>query len=319
MTTTFRLLALTALLALMGPLAAPVDARAEPYPDSIDLPDGFFPEGITIDDQRGVGYTGSLVGGAVQRFDLRTGESFTLVPSPGTDTIAVGMTIDDQDRLWVAGGGPLLSPSTEAGFRVYDSNTGELLLDQPLPAGFVNDAYFTGDAVWFTDSFSPNLIRVPIGSDGTIGAFELVSLGGDWVQSGGFNANGITATADGKNLIVVQSSAPDTEGAALYLIPTDPAGATVDAVRIMLDQPLVSGDGLVLVGRTLYVVGGGVVSKVRLGPGLSNGQVVETLAVPGALTPTTADAFGSRLYVIDAKFPLLGDPSTGFAVSAIDR
>ena len=87
-------------------------------------------------------------------------------------------------------------PTTIAGFRVYDRSTGDLVLDQPLPAGFVNDVWVTDDAAWLTDSFSPNLVRVPIADDGSIGAPEFVPLGGEWVQTAGFSANGIVGTAE---------------------------------------------------------------------------------------------------------------------------
>ena len=74
-----------------------------------------------------------------------------------------------------------------------------------------------------------------------------------------------------------------------------------------------------VVGDTLYVVGGPGVTKIHLAPGLANGTVVDILDVPGALSPTTADARGSRLYVVDAKFPLLPDPTTPFSVTSIPR
>jgi len=312
------LLIAVALVVLAGS-TAPVSASADPFPEAIGLPDGFFPEGITIDDQAGYGYVGSLAGAGIQRIDLRTGESTTFAESIGFPALAVGMTVDDHGRLWVAAGGPALSPDTVAGFRVYDTATGELLLDRPLAAGFVNDVISTDEAVWFTDSFLPTLIRVPLGADGTIGEPETVNLGGDWLQNQGFNANGIAVTPDGKNLIVAQASGPEPGTSALYVMAASLDAASLDATRIMLDEPLLSGDGLVLIGRTLYAVGGPGVTKMHLGPGLTNGTVVEVLSVPGAISPTTADARGSRLYVVDAKFPFFGDPTTPFEVTSIAR
>ena len=43
------------------------------------------------------------------------------------------------------------------------------------------------------------------------------------------------------------------------------------------------------------------------------------LVVPGAESSTTADIFGRRLYVVDAKFSTFGDPSTTYQVTAIGR
>ena len=47
--------------------------------------------------------------------------------------------------------------------------------------------------------------------------------------------------------------------------------------------------------------------------------MVDTLEVPGAESPTTADVFGRRLYVVDARFSTFGDPATTYEVTAIRR
>lgn len=315
-----KLVAVVSILA-MSLVAVPAASAApgDRFPDTINLPDGFFPEGITIDQRQQVAYVGSLAGGAIQRLDLKTGEATEFAPFIGADALAVGMTVDSFGRLWVATGGPALTPTTQPGFRVYDTATGELLVDQPVAAGFVNDVITTRDAAWFTDSFSPNLIRVPIASDGSIGTAESVALGGDWVQTQGFSANGIVATPNQKHLIVAQATGPEPGSSALYVVSADASTPSLDATRIALDVPLLSGDGLVLVGRTLYVVGGPGVTKIKLDGRLASGAIVDVLTVPGALSPTTADVFGNRLYVADARFPQLGDPTATFAIKAIPR
>jgi sugar lactone lactonase YvrE len=305
--------------AAAAPPAVGTASDRRPFPTSIPLPDGFFPEGITIDGR--TAYVGSLIDGAIQQQDLLTGQTQEFAASPGEGLIAVGMDVDRQGRLWVAGGGPALAPGVTPGFRVYDTSTGALLLEQAVNAGFVNDVVVTRDAAWLTDSFSPQLIRVPIADDGTIGTPEFVPLEGDWMQVvGEFNANGVVATPDGRHLIVAQSTAPDVPGAALYRVPADAAAPVLDAVRIAVDDTLAGADGLVLIGRTLYSVAGasGVV-KLRLSRAVTRGRVVDTLPVPDSVTPTTADAFGARLYVVDAKFPLFGDPTVPFQTTAIPR
>ena len=299
--------------------ASPVDATGgERFPSRIPLPDGFFPEGIAISGR--TAYVGSLVDGAIQQQDLPTGRSREFAPPPGESRIAVGMDVDRWGRLWVAGGGPAVDPDLSASFRVYDTKTGELLLEQDVEGGFVNDVIVTRHAAWFTDSIVPSLVRVPLGPDGSIGAPQLVPLAGDWTQAVGFNANGIVTTPDGKHLIVAQSTAPDVEGAALYRVRVDRHGEELDARRIDLDGTLAGADGLVLVGRTLYSVAGadGVV-KIRMSPRLDRGRIVDTLPVPDSISPTTADVFGPRLYVVDAKFPLFGDPTVPFETTAIRR
>lgn len=317
---TWTMTALTGLLAagVLAPVAQAEPPRT-PFPEAIALPDGFYPEGIAIQDR--TAYVGSLVDGSIWEQDLKTGQSTQFAPAPPAGGIAVGMDVDSFGRVWVAAGGPALDPSLTPGFRVYDSD-GTLLVDEPVPAGFVNDVIVTRDAAWFTDSFAPQLIRVPLTPNGSIGSPEAVALGGDWEQVPGFNANGIVATPDQKRLIVAQSAAPDVPGAALYTVPADVTAPLLAASRIALTETLSGADGLVLIGRTLYSVATEGVVTVSLRKALTTGVIEDTISVPGSITPTTADVFGSRLYVVDANFPALlagGDPTIAFQTTAVPR
>jgi hypothetical protein len=68
-----RLIAVAVLgVALSVPLTGA--ARAQPFPDRIDLPDGFLPEGITI-GPGGTAYLGSRANGDIFVVNVRTGES----------------------------------------------------------------------------------------------------------------------------------------------------------------------------------------------------------------------------------------------------
>lgn len=314
------------LLAVVPVAPAAATGSGGLFPSTIGLPDGFYPEGIVID--RRTAYVGSLVDGSIWEQDLKSGRNGLFAAGPEAGGSAVGMDVDGHGRLWVAAGGPALNPALTPGFRVYDTDTGALLLDQPVSAGFVNDVIVTRSAAWFTDSFSPQLIRVPIARDGTIGAPEPVALAGDWEQvPDQFNANGIVATRSGRHLVVAQTVAPDGPGAALYRVRANGTSTELDATRIALDRTLVGADGLVLVGRTLYSVSNDVaapgVVKIALRRALSEGRIVATLPVPGAITPTTADVLGPRLYVVDANFPELftqpPDPDVPFQTTAIRR
>lgn len=313
------MIALATLAALVALAVSPASADPARFPDTIPLPDGFFPEGIAADGT--TAYVGSLSDGSIQVLDLRSGSSTSFAGSPGPGKIAVGMDVDADGRLWVAGGGDAFFPGVSSGFRVYDTSTGALLTDVALPAaGFLNDVIVTDDAAWFTDTFISWLIRVPIGDGGTIGQPEFVTLGGDWAPGPGLNANGIVATADQGQLIVGQVTAPEGGTAAYYRVPADLGADILEATRIELDGAVVDGtDGLVLIGRTLYSVSGDGVTEIKLSKRLDRGRIIGTLEVPGALTPTTADVFGSRLYVVDAKFTTFGDPSTSYEITAIAR
>src|SRR5918993_773497 len=67
-----RLIAVVVLgVALSVPLAGA--AQAQPFPDRIDLPDGFQPEGITI-GPGATAYLGSRTNGDIYAVNLRTGE-----------------------------------------------------------------------------------------------------------------------------------------------------------------------------------------------------------------------------------------------------
>jgi sugar lactone lactonase YvrE len=314
-------------LVAAGLSAAPASAApgsearsARPLPKVLNLPNGFSPEGIAIDER--VAYTGSLVDGSIQRIDLKTGAATRFAPSPGPSRVAVGMHIDRFDRLWVAGGGTGFGRNLITSFRVYDTRSGAALADVAVPeAVFLNDVFVTRDAAWFTDSFGPNLIRVPIGANGKIGSPEKVVLGGDWT---GLTANGIVATPDGKSLIVGKFEAAEGSGGVLYVVPTDSVGVA-NARRITLhghlDAVAAGTDGLVLNGQTLYTVNSGGVVEIKLSRSLTTGQVLGTTEVPGAAWPTTAKRFGSRLYVIDGNFgenfSNIGNPTAAFKVVAI--
>jgi hypothetical protein len=297
----------------VGLLATP--ASAEKALVDIPLPNGFSPEGIAIHE--GVAYTGSLVDGAILQVDLPGGDVEEFAPSPGSDKRALGMYVDRFDRLWVAGGGEAFFPGVAPSFRVYDIETGDLVADVEVPGQFLNDVFVTKDAAWFTDSFAPQLFKVPIAKDGEIGSPERVELGGDWVPSAEVDANGIVAAPGGK-LIVGQTVAADGTGGALYVIDDDAEGVA-EAQRITISGGTLEAgtDGLVLIGRKLYVVNPEGVVKVRLNESLTTGTVITTLDV-GAEWATTAKKFRSSLYVVDGNFgenfSNIGNPDAEFKI-----
>jgi sugar lactone lactonase YvrE len=110
------------------------------------------------------------------------------------------------------------------------------------------------------------------------------------------NANGIEATPDGKTLIIVQSNVGK-------LFTVDPQSGETD--EITLNESVERGDGLLLDGRTLYVVQNtfNKVAVVRLGHRLSSGTVTMHITDPDDFdVPTTIDEFGKRLYAVNARF-----------------
>jgi sugar lactone lactonase YvrE len=277
------LVLLTVLLAIEWPAAS----QTEPFPTRIDLPRGFGPEGIDI-GQGHTFYVGSIPTGAIYKGDLRTGEGDIF--SSGGGTPSLGLTLDHR-RLFVAGGpagnGKVINTSTGRVIRTYQFTQQE---------AFINDVAIAGDSAYFTDSLNPFLYRVPL----DLGAAQMIPLTGDLQYQSGFNVNGIDATPNGKTLILVQSNAG-------RLFTADPQTGATDRIE---GVSVPNGDGILLSGKTLYVVQNffNKVAMVKLSADLSSGRVVREIRKDSFDIPTTIDRFGSRLYVVNARFTTPSDP-----------
>jgi sugar lactone lactonase YvrE len=223
--------------------------------------------------------------------------------------VAVGVDYD-RGRLFVAGG------PTGDGY-VYDAETGAqiAIYDFTSAGSFVNDVIVTRTDAWFTDSLSPVLYRVPLGPDGSPGTpFEALPLGGDFTFVPGlFNTNGVDATPNGTTLVIVNSAT-----AELYTV--DPS--TGDATVIDLGGGTVAnGDGILLDGKTLYVVQNfqNRIAVIAFEPGLGVGTVLTHITHPGFDIPTTIDEFGSRLYAVNARFTTPPTPSTTYTIVQVPK
>ena len=277
-------------------------------PEIIPLPDGFQPEGVT--EGRGAQlFAGSLKDGSIVRADLRTG-SVEGVVAPQLDRIAVGLDFDERSGLiWVAGG-----PGPSGGFVAATGDLSATFAFAAGPPSFVNDVVVTRDAAWFTDSFAPVLYRVPLDAQGRpSGAFVVVPLVGDWAQVPGFNANGIVATPDGGTLFVAHSAL-----ASIYAVAPESGVAT----RVDLGGASVAfADGLLLDGRTLYVVQNRLnqIAAVRLQPDLSRGELIGTITSAAFDVPTTVAEFGAHLYAVNARFGVATGPDVEYDVVRVDK
>lgn len=274
-------------------LATPLGAGGG-LPEKIALPDGFRPEGIAI-SQNGTFYVGSIPTGAIYRGSLKTGEGELINQGAATGRASIGIELHD-GRLYVAGG------STGSGF-VFSARSGRLLKTYRFTTEtdtFVNDVVVARGAAYFTDSRRPFLYRVPIASHGHHGhghprEATAIPLSGAIVYVAGNNANGIDKSRDGRTLIIVQTNV----GKLFTVNPR--TGLTRE---IVLDEPVVNGDGILLDGRTLYVVQNrdNKVAVVRLSRRLRSGDVQMHITDPDFDVPTTIDDFGKRLYAVNARF-----------------
>jgi hypothetical protein len=298
---------LTGLLLVVALLApVPASARAaETFPDVIQLPNGWLPEGV-VTGHGPVIYSGSRANGAIYAADLRTGEGAILVPGQA-GRVAVGLSFDPRTNyIFVAGG-----PTGKA--YVYDAATGAQVQEYTLtaPGTFVNDVIVTRDAAYFTNSNLAEYYRVPLGPGGEPAApdaVETIPLSGDWQQVTGFNANGIEATPNGEQLIIVNS----TTGALYSVAPQTGVATQID----LGGDSVMNGDGLLLRGHTLYVVQNrdNQIAVVELAPDLSRGDVVSTITNSNFDTPTTIAAFGDALYAVNARFNTPPTPDTTYTI-----
>ena len=280
-------------------------AKSNSFPDMIPLPDGFRPEGIVS----GYGtdfYVGSLEDGAIFKGDFRSGTGSILVNgTPGN--VAVGLAFDKRTGfLFVAGG----ATGTAA---VYDTANGDQVGFFSLtgPGSFINDVVVTPSAAFFTDSFNAWLFKLPLSPVGGLpdpSSIETLPLSGDWVQAGGFNANGIDATPEGDALIVVNSG----QGNLFNVNPTSGLADLIDLGGASVGF----GDGLLLDGKLLYVVRNqlNTIEVIKLSPDLSSGALIESITNQHFDVPTTLTEFGNRLYVVNARFTTPPTPTTPYTV-----
>lgn len=285
---------LTMFVLVLGLISIATTGSASPSPDVIVLPGANSAEGIAT----GAGstfYAGELFTGDIFRGDLRSGDAERFIDAPAGRQ-ALGLKVDlSHDLLFVAGG------FTGQGY-VYDLSTGAAVADFQLGA-VINDVVVTKDAAWFTDSAQPHLYRVPIGPGGTLGPPSTLVVEGPAANIGfDFNLNGITATPNGKTLIVAHSGL----GALFTVDPDSGDSSSIEDVAV----PFV--DGILFEAGRLYAVQNFLnqIAEINLSPDLSSGSVENLITSSNFQVPTTVARSGNLLAVVNAKF------DTGFPPTA---
>jgi sugar lactone lactonase YvrE len=291
-----RIALIAALAAVVVPIAV---AASRPFPQVIQLPAGFQPEGIAIG--RGTTfYVGSIPTGAVFSGDLRTGAGKVLV-QPQAGRAAIGLKASRDGRLFVAGG------QTGKAF-VCDARSGAPLAEHTLATGasFINDVALRHGTAYFTNSRAAEIFALPLGG----GPVQRIALTGDFQQTGdptATNLNGI-AVAGHDTLVLVQ-----TNTGKLFTADAD-SGAT-DEIDLG-GATVVNGDGLLLIGRVLFVVQNRLnqIAVVVLSRDLSRGRVVKTITDPAFDVPTTIARAGRHLFAVNARFGIASPQTATYDV-----
>ena len=298
-------------------VAAGSASGAHVFPAVIPLPPGFGPEGIA-GGNGSTFYVGSLVGptlGQILMGDFRTGELSELVAPTGRP--AAGMKVDSRSNLLFVSGGQ------SGRGTVYDASSGREVMFyqfQPPATSGINDVILTRDAAYFTTSQIPFLYRVALGPQGKPSEhFDVIPLPANFGVTGGcsgpppvppIKSNGIVADPNGTHLILVHTSEGQLyrlDTSSYTVVPIDLGGGDV-----------CSGDGLLLDGKTLYVVQNfrNKIAVVELAPDHFSGTITRYITEPFASNPatkvpTTIAEFGNSLYAVTAG---VAPPAPDFVV-----
>jgi sugar lactone lactonase YvrE len=290
-----RLLAIAASTLALVVASTGFGQATEHRPDSYRLPgDKTFPEGIARAPASPAFFVGSYADGTVFRGDVRAPDPQVFLP-PGADgrTSVMGMKVDRAGRLIVAG-------ADTGKVWVYDTRTAALLhtFETGIPGSFVNDVAVAANGdVYVTDSLQPRLYRIAaaeLAVPGTTALGVFRDLRGTAIDyQDGFNLNGIVVTPDQRALVVA-----DYNDRKLYRIDRNNG----DVAEIDLGGESVTGDGLLMRGRTLYAVSsedGDVIDVVDVDGTGTRGRLRERVAHPALLAPSTAAFDGPDLLVVN--------------------
>jgi sugar lactone lactonase YvrE len=293
-----RILTIALLLCLATPAAA-----GGRYPETIQLPNGWQPEGIAT-GKRNSFYSGSRATGAIYKGNLKSGMGDVLVEPWGG--AALGMKVDRRNRLFVAGGGTGTAS-------VYKAGSGRLLKRYTLTAAptFVNDVIVTKRAAYFTDSQRQQLYVLELGRRGRLPEQAKTLTVTGLPASTGFQLNGIEAA--GRRLIAVHS-------ALGRLFEIDPRSGAAEEIELE-GGDAANGDGLLLHGRTLYVVQNQLnrIAVVRLDRDLDKGEVTGHLTDSDFDVPTTIAEKGGFLWAVNARFSTPPTPDTTYNIVRVRR
>lgn len=261
-------------------------------------PEIAWPEGIAMTPRGDAFYVAGTRDGTIARVSWPD-RNVTVIPTGLAAEIGdafpgvLGLEIDGKGRLWMAGG-------RSRKIFVVDPKTGARLATiatQDGVEGLINDIAIAGGAAYFTDSRHAMLWRVLLNGALPGKAEPWLPLDGTPINyADGPNLNGIAATPGGRALIVGQMNTGllfRIDIATRKVTPIDLKGETVTGA-----------DGLVIVGRKLYIVRQtvGEIVGLEMAPGFASGTVLWRHSPEGLGWPATAALDGKGLLVVNSQF-----------------
>jgi SMP-30/Gluconolactonase/LRE-like region len=262
-------------------------------------------EGIGLDARTGTFYVSEITGGEIHRGQVRRADTRQWLEGDGADGrfTARGVTVDEAGRVYIAGGPNSAEHAGAPDLWVYGRD-GRLLaaLRTGVPNAFLNDVAIGPDgAAYFTNSNAPQVFRVAQ-QDGAWSAQTWADATGAIATPTGINLNGIVVATDGRSLVVAQSNVGK-------LWRFDLGSRAVSPIDIG-DTNLKDGDGLVLQGRTLWVVRNRshVLTRLNLGASAVTARLVREQPTDPGRVFTTAKLSQGRLLLVDSKL----DQPVGF-------
>ena len=250
-----------------------------------------FPEGVAIQAATDAFFVGSTTDGTIFSGDVNsTNDTTVFLPGGGDGRTDVRGMKANETRLYVSAGalGQVF---------VYDTASKALLAKfaTELTPSFVNDVTIApnGDA-YFTDSQSPAIYRL----SADLTTFERFTdfVGTPVVYGTGFNLNGIASTPDGAYLIFVESNT-----GKLFRMNV----ATKEVIEIAINRACLNGgDGILLVGRKLYVMrnSAALLVTLRLANDFASADLISVSGNPSFQFPTTFAKYGERFLVVNSQF-----------------
>ncbi|WP_250633795.1 hypothetical protein [Pinirhizobacter soli] len=296
------------LLALGAIIVPPSHAGIVPPDTSYALAgDQVFPESIAIDQASGRFWVGSVKDGTIFTGIVGNDAPVEVFSPAGADgrNIVTGVAFS---------GGRLIVLGRQSGQAfVYDAKTARLLgktQNGLAPAEtFLNDLVVTANGdIYITDSVAAVLWKFNIQNhhytlerfidfSGTIVRYR-TAKGAD-----GINVNGITASGDGKYLIIGKRN----DNALFRIRVADKSIRRIDVAPHVLS----TANGLVLSGQTLYAVENipGSVETLTMSHDFTQVLVSRETMHASFAFPTGAALCGSRLLVVNSQFNSLGSPA----------